>query len=308
MENDVSMNSVLGLYVEVAKKAADGGGTDFPRSILCHVLRRRTDKGTTLTAQILEDVLKNNSLPTPAAQANNFILLLGRSVLSQGSSFQISPPKYNIYGHLGLRIGPSESKDLLLILTDLEQEKIITVEYLEGATSGGRKIPLSVSLTLAGWKKYEFLQLSVKDSRKAFVAMEFINSEKTAENYFFQTTLLNNFLIPTLKEIKYDLANPLSTDPTAGNIHSRLEVEIRKARFVVAELSHHNNGAYWEAGFARGLGKPVVYMYNKTIGNSAKPHFDVGSDHCIFWKEEEPQKAADDLKAVILATLFWEAG
>ena len=39
-----------------------------------------------------------------------------------------------------------------------------------------------------------------------------------------------------------------------------------------AVQSHHNNGAYWEAGFARGLGKPVIYMYNKEVGNSDKSH------------------------------------
>ena len=86
-----------------------------------------------------------------------------------------------------------------------------------------------------------------------------------------------------------------------------MEVEIRTARFVVAELSHHKNGAYWEAGFARALGKPVIYMYNKSIGKSEKPHFDVGSDHIIFWEKDNPQKAAEDLKAFIRATLFGEA-
>ena len=95
---------------------------------------------------------------------------------------------------------------------------------------------------------------------------------------------------------------------TAGNIHARSEVEIRSARFLVAELSHHNNGAYWEAGFARGLGKPVIYMFNKEIAGSERPpHFDVGSDHYVAWDQESPQKAADDLKAVFAATLFPEA-
>ena len=84
-------------------------------------------------------------------------------------------------------------------------------------------------------------------------------------------------------------------------------MEIRASRFVVAEISQHNNGAYWEAGFARGLGKPVIYMYNKHIGKSDRPHFDVGSDLYIPWEEDKPEKAADDLKAVIRATLFGEA-
>jgi nucleoside 2-deoxyribosyltransferase len=147
----------------------------------------------------------------------------------------------------------------------------------------------------------------VKDSRKAFVAMEFPNPEKTEVNYFFQNKLLDQYLIPAVRQTNYDLANALRTEPMAGNLHARLEVEIRKARFVVAELSHHNNGAYWEAGFARGLNKPVIYMYNKAVGNSGRPHFDVGSDHYIAWEQDQPQRAADALKAVIRATLVGEA-
>jgi hypothetical protein len=48
-------------------------------------------------------------------------------------------------------------------------------------------------------------------------------------------------------------------------------------------------------------------MYNRAIGGSETPHFDVGSDHYILWEQDKPQKAADDLKAVIRATLFDEA-
>jgi hypothetical protein len=74
---DVSDNPVVRLHIEVAKKAADGRGVDIPRSILSHLLRKRMDKRVTLTCDILADVLKNNSLPTPAELANNFVSLLG---------------------------------------------------------------------------------------------------------------------------------------------------------------------------------------------------------------------------------------
>ena len=38
---------------------------------------------------------------------------------------------------------------------------------------------------------------------------------------------------------------------------------IRDAKFVIADLTHDNNGAYWEAGYAEGLGKPVIYICEK---------------------------------------------
>jgi hypothetical protein len=94
--------------------------------------------------------------------------------------------------------------------------------------------------------KVQELRRSVQNGRKAFVAMEF--PTKTGENYFFQNTLLDDYLVPAVKQTGYDLANVLRSEPKAGNFHARLEVEIRAARFVVAEISHHNNGAYWEAG------------------------------------------------------------
>jgi hypothetical protein len=213
-----------------------------------------------------------------------------------------------MYGLLGLKTGAAQAqwKDFQFIIRALDEQKILGVVY--GGKIDGQQTPLTTSLTLNGWQKYEELQRSIKDSRKAVVAMEFQSLERAEVNYFFQTKLLDEYLVPAVKKTGYDLANALRSEPMAGNIHSRLEVEIRNARFVVAELSHHNNGAYWEAGFARGLDKPVIYMYNKEVGGSDKPpHCDVRSDHYITWEQDKPQKAADDLKAVIRATLFGDA-
>jgi hypothetical protein len=301
------------LFIEVARKAANGRGIDVPRSIISHVLRKRLDKRAPLTCDILADVLKNTSLPTPAEQANNLMLYLGDALSSPGAFITIpaprsTPQQENIYGLLGIKTGKDEWNDLSFIVTSLESQQLLNFNYVEEITTYGiSQIPEGMSLTFAGWQKVEELRRSVKDSRKAFVAMEFPNSEKTEANYFFQNTLLDKYLVPAVKKAGYDLANALRSEPKAGNLHARLEVEIRAARFVVAEISHHNNGAYWEAGFARGLGKPVIYMYNRVIGKSDRPHFDVGSDLYISWEADKPEKAADDLKAVVRATLFDEA-
>jgi nucleoside 2-deoxyribosyltransferase len=306
--SDVSVTRQTTLYIEIAKKAADRD-MDVARSIISHALRKRMDKQIPLTSEILTDVLKNNSLPTPAEQANNFVAFLGKHLDSPGIFYEAYAQQNdgeNIYGLLGLKVGRGERKDFAFIMTSLEEERLLNVQYDVGKTSGGQKIPLRVLLTLAGWQKFEELKRSVKESRKAFMAMEFPNPEET-EYYFFQNTLLDNYLVPAAKQAGYELANTLRTEPKAGNLHARLEVEIRTARFVVAELSHSNNGAYWEAGFARGLGKPVIYMFNRTIGKSDRPHFDVGSDLYVPWEQDKPQKAADGLKAVIRSTLFAEA-
>jgi hypothetical protein len=51
-------------------------------------LRKRMGKRGTLTCDILADVLKNNSLPTPAELANNFVSHLGGWHLQPYSSTQ----------------------------------------------------------------------------------------------------------------------------------------------------------------------------------------------------------------------------
>ena len=58
--------------------------------------------------------------------------------------------------------------------------------------------------------------------------------------------------------------------PKAGLIDDRLRVEIRTSRFLIADLTHENAGAYWEAGFAEGLGKPVIYTCEKSKFDTAK--------------------------------------
>ena len=90
----------------------------------------------------------------------------------------------------------------------------------------------------------------------------------------------------------------------AGLIDDRLRVEIRQSRFLIADLSHHNKGAYWEAGYAEGLGKPVIYTCEKEKFDSPqKTHFDTNHHLTVVWDKNEPEQAGDLLKATIRATL-----
>ena len=60
--------------------------------------------------------------------------------------------------------------------------------------------------------------------------------------------------------------------------------EIREARFVIAELTGHNNGAYFEAGYALGYGKEVIQICDKAkFGTDG--HFDVKQVNTILWED-----------------------
>ena len=77
--------------------------------------------------------------------------------------------------------------------------------------------------------------------------------------------------------------------------------EIRNSRFVIAELSNHNNGAYYEAGYALGLGKEVIHICKKSELASGL-HFDVAQVNTIVYDDinEIPEKLKKRIQATIL--------
>ncbi len=292
-------------YASKSKK-----NTNECRAIISHVLNKASPVNRLLGLQDFTQILRSTYLPSPSEQADNLIKIFGEKLSSMGDTYSVSKDGDEIRwlgARVGTRIG-SEWHDYYALVVALELQGLIVINWDQSNTAGGKKIISSISLTLQGWNKCEELKKLSRESKSAFVAMKFKRKDDTKTDYFFQDTLLPTHLIPAIQETGFKLSNPLADEPRAGNIHARLEVEIRNARFVVAELSHHNNGAYWEAGFAKGLSKPVIYMFNKEIaGHDSPPHFDVGSDHIIFWDKKSPEQAAQELKDIIRNTLFGEA-
>ena len=70
-------------------------------------------------------------------------------------------------------------------------------------------------------------------------------------------------------------------------------------------LSDENQGAYWEAGYAEGLDKPVIYTCSKEKFKGI--HFDTSHLLCIKWDPDDPSAAGEMLKATIRNTLPNEA-
>lgn len=99
----------------------------------------------------------------------------------------------------------------------------------------------------------------------------------------------------------------LTDGQPAGLIDDQLRVALRNSRFVIADLTHRNEGAYWEAGFAEGLGRPVIYTCRKREWDERKSHFDTNHLATIIWDPDNLQAASTQLTAMIRATLPSEA-
>ena len=86
-----------------------------------------------------------------------------------------------------------------------------------------------------------------------------------------------------------------------NNIDDEIIASIRGARFVIAEMTGHRGGVYFEAGFAHGLGLPVIYMLREDDQNDI--HFDVRQQNFILWSPDDLPDACKRLENRIRATL-----
>jgi hypothetical protein len=107
-----------------------------------------------------------------------------------------------------------------------------------------------------------------------------------------------NVIEPAIRLAGYE---PLRIDSRQhnGKIDDEIMASIRASRFVVADFTGNRGGVYYEAGFAHGLGLPVIFMCRE--GDDL--HFDIRQYNCIFWKPDQLEDVQSRLKNRILATL-----
>jgi predicted RNA-binding Zn-ribbon protein involved in translation (DUF1610 family) len=260
-------------------------------AILSYAIRnmQSKEKIPVLDSNLITRLLKTK-LPNPSRQADNFILWLGENLPGPGERITIDGLTYQSI------IGAKSPKGFALVVDHLFEKGLLVGNISKNLdrTPG----QASVTLSMEGWDCFEELQRSAKDSRKAFMAMKF--GDETLNR------IVEDTFKPAVEETGFQLLR-LDDLPRAGLIDDRLRVEIRTSRFLIADLTHENAGAYWEAGFAEGLGKPVFYSCEKTKFEKQKTHFDTNHHLTVIWDAENPKEVARNLKATIRATLPDEA-
>ena len=89
----------------------------------------------------------------------------------------------------------------------------------------------------------------------------------------------------------------------AGILDEIMRRRIRDAKFVIVDLTHDNSGAYWEAGYAEGLDKPVIYICEKEKFERCGTHFD--TNHCttVIWSMDDDEGFSQELTEIIRESL-----
>lgn len=253
---------------------------------LSHVVRKAHESGQYLLLDTyLAEAVFTNPLPRPREQADLLIQWLALNSPGPGEAVEIS---YDTHGAI---VGAKSNAGFSLL-----------VDYLlgSGLVSGPHETYLSgdsvalVALTFSGWDAYETLRLGGVTYRKAFMAMKFGDATLNS--------ILNLTFKPAAKRAGFDLFK-MDDRPMAGLIDDRMRVELRAADFVVADLTHDSPGAYWEAGFAEGLGKPVIYTCERSKFEAKQTHFDTNHHLTIVWDIANPDDSGRRFTETIRATL-----
>lgn len=229
---------------------------------------------------------------SPAEQANNLILWVGDHQFDYSLPLRIGVQTASeVAASCGAPVAGNDASIVNWLIGSLP-ESLIERDFYLGAAG------CDVSLTLAGWERYEALKRTVSESRRGFLAMKFGDAELNR--------VVAECFKPAVEAAGFELATALENQP-AGLIDDQMRVAIRTSRFVVSDLSHGNSGAYWEAGFAEGLGRPVIYTCRKAEWEVQRSHFDTNHLVTVVWDPNNLSDAASRLTATIRATLPTEA-
>jgi hypothetical protein len=258
--------------------------TPVKRAVLSHRIRldQNEQKPPRIDSYLMERVLEGGAtLPAPTQQATNLLRFIGDRVLKTGE------PLNDLRGGFRAVIGAPSVRAAEAILFELKRRGLLTGLFIQGANGVAFQ---DVEPTLAGWERYEREIVGRAAGRIAIIAMKFGDPELDV----FVDTVVK----VAVAEAGYELER-VSDRPRAGVIDQIMRVKIRDAPFVIADLTHDNNGAYWEAGFAEGLGKPVIYLCQTDKWARTKTHFDTAHCETIDWHSDNADQFRERLVAII---------
>jgi hypothetical protein len=224
--------------------------------------------------------LRGRTLPTPAEASDNLLIWMAEKADGRpGAQITVAPRDPGLLAS----IGAVEPEDIAWIAGSL---------HSQGLFKGTFASVILGNLTAEGWRRFEDLKRAQVSSNFAFFARKFDNAELDQ--------VFDKCLRDAVAQTGYELR---TATQRAGLVDAVIEDEIRRCRFLIADLSDGNAGAYWEAGFAEGLGKRVIYICKA----NCEVHFDTDHRHTVRWDLSDLARTVTQLKPVIRNTLLGNA-
>lgn len=165
-----------------------------------------------------------------------------------------------------------KSSDLNLINNSIKTMEI--AGYLNNDIHSG------CFFTEKGWNRLSELIENNLGSHDAFVAIAFKDTEEIIESI--------------KKAVESEGYNAIIMNELEHNnqIVPEIMAQIKSSKFLIMDLTHQNFGAYYEAGFAKGLGKETILTcrrkeFDDYEDKGTRPHFDVAQQSTVIWDDFE---------------------
>lgn len=130
----------------------------------------------------------------------------------------------------------------------------------------------SIILTPLAYSRIDEIQKYTASEKNVLVAMKFGDDTKLLREAIRTGIQKAGYVAVFIDEVQHnDFITP------------ELLKHIRDSKFVVVDLTHQNNGAYFEEGYAMGLGKPVIQLCKQ----DTQLHFDIAQKNTIMWATED---------------------
>ncbi|MCB0824376.1 MAG: hypothetical protein KDC09_16890 [Bacteroidales bacterium] len=224
--------------------------------------------GPVLDNERLENIIRNAVVPrTPEEKIYSLLSYLHS--LQQFEGAQINWPENEDRQDLAKRLYFKNYQELVFYLFTLYKQGLI--DGRDATTKDGADL-IGIRLTYEGLAKLIEINESGTQSNRCFVAMSFSDSQRDTRNAIRIAIKNCDFDAILIDEQHID---------SEVTINDALIAEIKKSKFVVADFTEHKHGVYFEAGFALGLRKPVIYLCDKKDFDNT--HFDTNHyPHIIY--------------------------
>ena len=272
-------------------QTSDPEGVDR-RSRVSHIIRRQQAKGGSVSVRpdLIPDWLSTHNSPSPTKQLDELILWVGDNQPSPNEA--ATSTYWSLSAWVGTKLTPGKGvSNLVWLLHQPKFKELAEFTQLDPEN-------VEMRLTMAGWVRYHDLRQAKNESSVAFMAMKFNQPELDQ--------VIRECIAPAVERAGFVLRTLTDGQP-AGLIDDQMRTALRTCRFVISDLTHGSHGAYWEAGFGEGLGKPVIYTCRKLEWGNNSSHFDTNHLVTIVWDPQDLQRAGQSLTATIRATLPSEA-
>lgn len=266
------------------------------RIALSYFFKTKMDKDKILTTDNLEEILSLIPYPTSLLDKIDRVLeFIYKNTYYFGQEITINYYDFRLFFCKDI----DELIKILKYLNEQEYIKCTETNYsdyvsVEKTLNNLLKDNLALTLLTKGIKYIEESGKNPK-SNQCFVAMWFDDGIQK---------VYSDIIKPTVETDTGYKAMRIDNKEHINYITDEIIKEIRRSKFMIADLTGCRAGVYYEAGFAFGLGIPVIFTCRKDWENNIEKecgckregiHFDIRQRNIIFWEAEKLEEFKTNL-------------